>query len=501
MIILGKTNDDKGTQLETLTRDILSKMGCKNIQINFVSSGGEEIDVTADYLLPTVGAIQYRRLVCECKAHAKPIDMPPWLKFLGMVYSEEARLNSEVSGCFISLSGVNGNVSGHYDQLKMKRPNIMLVKGDVLLDELKKLHDLCDVEDVNSSLARFTARRYRNLEVIYYDRAVYWIVIFEDDAYTILEADGSPLETHSLEVLKPMIEDTLSAKPHIGLKQEAEAQRRAIQAKKSVIAQVIGNNGSIKKSALHPSDAFGFTETEFDQAIQALVAEGWIEESTAEAEISFPKADDTIFYNRLAQSYQFLFGGELQFNVLEVIKSKFYGSNINERFVAEIQRIQGNLPLAPEDIELAMRMLKWSPSALLWAVQPDEMIVTHRNDPSFKSDASMDRFDRNYFFRQLHRCLSFDLKNHIARSYLLDVFQIREVQSQEKVIVKSSNGVELESDLNQRIGIGFLADALKGPDGTNSILMLMMENAPEPWDVAAWKKKEEVEDDAEKSLV
>ena len=91
MIILGKTNDDKGTQLEILTREILKNMGCINIEVNFVSSGGEEIDVCADYPLPSIGTIQYRRLICECKAYAKPINIPDWLKFLGKIYSEEAR--------------------------------------------------------------------------------------------------------------------------------------------------------------------------------------------------------------------------------------------------------------------------------------------------------------------------------------------------------------------------------------------------------------------------
>jgi hypothetical protein len=493
MIILGKTNDDKGTQLETLTRDILAKMGCKDIQVNFVSSGGEEIDVTADYPLPTVGAMQYRRLVCECKAHAKPMDIPPWLKFLGTVYSEEARLNSEVSGCFIALSGVNGNVSGHYDQLKIKRPNIMLVKGDLLLDELKKIYELCGVEDVNASLAQFTARRYRTLEVIYYERAVYWVVIFEDDAYTLLDAKGKPVEGELLDPLKTMIENSLSASPHIGLKQEAEAQKRAVQAKKSAVSQLIRNRGSMKKTALISEDPFIFTESEFRQAIESLISEEWVAESADRTEIRFSDEDQGIFYSHLAESYLFLFGGEAKFDVIETLKSDFYISHINEQFIAEIQRIQGNLVLSLQDVQVAIRLLKWSPSAVLWAVQPDGMIVTHRNDPKGSADDVMNRFDRNYFFRQLYRSLGADLKHPIPRAYLLDVFNIREIQTKQRIVVKSSIGVELESDLDDRLGIGYLADNLTGPDGGNNILMLLLENAPEPWDVAAWKAKTEDE--------
>jgi Restriction endonuclease len=156
MIVLGKTSDDKGTQLEHLTRKILENLGCRNIIVNLVSAGGQEIDVSADYPMPGIGSVQNRRLICECKAYAKPMNIPDWLKFLGKVYSEEAKLNSEVTGYFIALSGVNGNVSGHYDQLKIARPNISLVKGDNLLDELRKIYKLCDVEKVNEILERFT---------------------------------------------------------------------------------------------------------------------------------------------------------------------------------------------------------------------------------------------------------------------------------------------------------------------------------------------------------
>ncbi|HEV2913262.1 MAG TPA: hypothetical protein VGX92_08100 [Pyrinomonadaceae bacterium] len=497
MIILGKTNDDKGTQLESLTREILANMGCKNIEVNFVSSGGEEIDVSADYPLPSFGATQYRRLICECKAYARPIDMPHWLKFLGKVYSEEARLKSEISGCFIALSGVNGNVSGHHDQLKINRPNIMLVRGDILLDELKKIYKLSDVENVNKVLGQYTSRRYRSLEVAYYERNVYWIIIFEDDAYTILTAEGNQVEGERLDTLKPMIEGALAAQPYIGLKQEAEAQRRGIQAKKSVVSQIIRNNGRMKMSELVSREEFSFTEPEFHQAIDELIAEGWIVQSDDKTEIYFRDEDKGIFYSHLANMYLFLLSGEARFGLMEMLESDFYESHINEQFVAQIQKIQGNLPLSSPDVQDAIKLLRWSPSAVLWAVQPDPMIVTHRNDPNFKDDESMDRFDRNYFFRQLYGSLRNDLAHPIARAYLLDVYKVREIETKQKIIIKSSTNVELESDLHERLGVGELADNLRGPDGSNKILLLLMENAPEPWEVPAGNEKSQDTDSSD----
>ena len=117
------------------------------------------------------------------------------------------------------------------------------------------------------------------------------------------------------------------------------------------------------------------------------------------------------------------------------------------------------------------------------------MIVNHRKGPERDPDVT-DRFDRNYFFGQLYRSLNADLNSPIARSYLLDIFNIREIESTQKIAVKSSKGVEFEVDLNQRIGIGFVAEPWKGPDGSDTILMLTLDTAPEPWDVAAWKNKQ-----------
>ena len=239
----------------------------------------------------------------------------------------------------------------------------MLVKGDVLQDELKKLYNLRDVEEVNRSLVRFTTRRYRTLELIYYDRAVYWMVVFEDDAYTILKADGNP-GAAKLDLLKEMIEASLSVKPYVDLEEESEAKRRAIQAKKSIISQVIKRNGQLRKSEIAPDENFLFTETELHEAMKTLVADAWIFESDDKTELLLNEAEE-VFYSRLATIYGFLFSGEPRFDVLGLLKSEFYSRHLNEKFVSEIQCIQGSVPLSEGDIELAVKMLKCSPSAVL----------------------------------------------------------------------------------------------------------------------------------------
>jgi hypothetical protein len=100
MIVLGiaESKDRKGTELEELTRRLLEAMGYINIVKNKIDSGGSEIDVSADFVMPTPGAERRQRLICECKAYRSPIDTVDWLKFLGKVFQEQSLRQQEVIG-------------------------------------------------------------------------------------------------------------------------------------------------------------------------------------------------------------------------------------------------------------------------------------------------------------------------------------------------------------------------------------------------------------------
>lgn len=484
MLVLGRNSDDKGTQLEILTRDLLSDMGYVNIARSFISSGGEEIDVSADYPLPAVAGTQYRRLICECKAHKGTIDLPSWLKFLGVVLFEEARLGREISASFIALSGVNGNVVAHYDELKLHRHSISLVTGDNLLEQIRKLYNLSTAREINESIRQFTSRQYLSLEIAYYERQVHWIVIFEDGAYTMLGAQGEQIEGSRLEMLKPLVEKSLSIHAYVDLQEEAEARRRATHAKKAVLAQLMVNNGTIDRCQLLSGEEFNFTPADFDKAIGDLITQDWIVQLEDGAKISFidPRRDD--FYSRLSEIYLFLLGGKVGSELIAALSSRYHEEHINERMVAEIQRIQGNLPLTRDDVQDTIKLLRWSPSALLWAVQPDMHITTHRTAKDFRGDNGTNQFDRNYFIRMLYGSLRRDWLNLIPRAYFSDVCGLREIETTQQVKVKSKAQVELQADLHERIGIAQLVDSLVGPDGTNKILVLLVENAPQPWELA-----------------
>ena len=81
------------------------------VTTNEIGAGGNELDVVAERRIPSINKVEVYPVICECKAHERPIDMTDWLKFLGKVYKETLR-NSRAEGLLIALNDANGNVKG-----------------------------------------------------------------------------------------------------------------------------------------------------------------------------------------------------------------------------------------------------------------------------------------------------------------------------------------------------------------------------------------------------
>ena len=74
MILLAKNRQEKGDQLEQLTRKLVEATGYRNVVLNKCDVAGE-IDVFAEFAVTGPEGAGHR-LICECKAHRNAIDMP-----------------------------------------------------------------------------------------------------------------------------------------------------------------------------------------------------------------------------------------------------------------------------------------------------------------------------------------------------------------------------------------------------------------------------------------
>ena len=207
LIILGTNTDDKGTQLENLTRYLLGELGYTDIVVNEIRAGGQEIDVRAERRFLSPGGEQTYRVICECKALKIPIAMPDWLKFLGKVHVEEAQLNRQVNACLIALSGVNGNVAGSFDALCETGERIELITGDGLVRLLSRTFTIIPLPEVVDHVRGYTSRQITHFSLCYYERRVYWLVEFEHKSFSLLDHEGSPLTPDSSADLQPLLAD------------------------------------------------------------------------------------------------------------------------------------------------------------------------------------------------------------------------------------------------------------------------------------------------------
>jgi hypothetical protein len=79
------------------------------------------------------------------------VRMPSVVTFAQLPCEESAfvvYLGKSGQGCFIALSGVNGNVTGSYDELKKHNANVELITGDDLLDLIRQVYSLRDLKGV-----------------------------------------------------------------------------------------------------------------------------------------------------------------------------------------------------------------------------------------------------------------------------------------------------------------------------------------------------------------
>jgi hypothetical protein len=290
VLVLGKNSDEKGTQLENLTKTLLTAKQYRNVCKNSIGAGGQEIDVRAEYLVPSLKDSKTFKVICECKAYKTPVDLPQWLKFYGKLCVERQTQSPDTQGCFIALSGVNGNVTGSYDELKKHNANVELITGDDLLDLIRQVYSLRDLKGILDLVKAATDRVCRESEAVYYDQQVYWLLLFEHETYTVLKGDGKVLTADEVTALKPMIEEAVSANNYINLEEEAQAKLRALMAETILVSYLMLSGGRASAPTIAGQQKSGLTLQEIERAAERLLEQHMIE-GDAKGELQLPEQD------------------------------------------------------------------------------------------------------------------------------------------------------------------------------------------------------------------
>lgn len=487
MLILGKTNDDKGTQLEHIAQTMLSSKGYQNITLNPVGAGGAEYDVVAEYVMPLAVGTRRVKIIGECKARKDLVNMTDWQKFMGKVFLEEVKSKHQVTGLFIAATGFNSYVASSYEELREHRDNLTLVGEQDIEDFLKHQYAICDVQQVASLAARFTTRTATAIELCYYNKTCYWLMAFEKGVYSLFDATGTPVQGEELPQIRTLIEAVRPLHAFVDLDEEAEARRRTVAAQKHVLARLMLCGGQIDESSL--AEDSESTSEEIGAAIVDLAERKWLEVS--DDVIHLASIDSEGLCGIIVDVFKFWLQGEILYEtLLEGLNSAFYDRHINDTLLDGILHAQGDLPLPVEQHEDIIRILKLSPTALVRALIPIQMITQHRINQACTADDRVDDYDRNVFYKHLIDGLVLDFGTPQLAQHFCGVRGVLEVEQSQGMVVKNAEGIDVKLESRSRLTVR--------PSNVQGgfIHLWALSSQPEPWEHSEDERRVDLASDA-----
>lgn len=454
--ILGKTGDDKGTQLEKLTAFLLQEQGYTSIYTNVVNAGASEVDIKATYIQPFMVAVP-RDVIGECKAYNRPVSLPDWLKFLGKIFSEEIN-GRNVQGCFIALSGVNGNVVGHYETIKHKRPDIQLLSGEDLSALLNKHFAVLDIAEIQAIFQTLTDRQPVNYSLCYYDNKFYWRIAFADKGYALLNGEGKPIIRSDADLLHDMIVKDSDLTVYIDLQQEKTASERTEMINRYIISTLLMENQLFLSKEILIKVKVHFSESIANIKLAEVKAAILSLEKFRLVLKTDGKYNLTLFSDSANLEDVLSFYGYFTYQtvVLKGLMSENYGLKINEKVLDHIIAKQGDVKLSAEKYNECLQLIKWSPSALAWGLIPDPHIVNHRFNGA-PLDPKFEKHDANYFVRKMYELFTMEFNNQYMSAYFF-ALGLRDIDTKSMIKVTGENGIEIENESHVRIGLGRMTE-------------------------------------------
>ncbi|MCB2213343.1 hypothetical protein KQI52_14610 [bacterium] len=456
MLLLHKDSNDKGRQLEELTLLILKNIGFADISEREITIGGSELDLTANLIINHPAGRSIRRLICECKAHSDRSNMPDFLKFLGKIYTEEAVGSGEVYGYFISLNGVNGNVQGLYNSLSKTNDNIKLYTGDQLNNILLNIFGGIRTDIIGEHLFNIANRRVYEFHIVYYDKNIYAYFDIDDNIYTILNTNGSDIEDSLATKLQSLEPIASNGKLYQPIKHKYDEVKRAKELRCDLVILLLLNEESIDYNNL--LQELPYDEEDINNIINILDSETIVNKN--DNIITLIKYDS----GRYSEPFINVFLDIISMRLTkELLDSYAYRDIINNTLLDYIINMQPALHLSADEKIEAQKVLRLSPSAIIYSCIPDQMLKNENNSDETKE------WMNKYYFSKIYQLLISDYRNKTLYKFYLDR-GIREIEVINEYKIKSVNKIEVERNSRTRYGVGELSDELGG--GIISILII-----------------------------
>jgi len=410
LIILGKNTDDKGTQLEQLTEKMLEHQGLTNIVLNKQTSGGNELDANAEKVIEQIGSKPITiPVLCECKAHNAPITLPDWLKFVGKLCIERKKRQNTI-GLMIALSGANGAVMGSLSDDFFGDDSIQLIANDALKSILSSIYQLPAPSQLRGVITKDSNKTVEDLDVVYYNKRVYWLISFEDNGFTLYSGKGEYLDREKVKILFPLVEKETSFKEidYVDLRELRNQQKLEARLRVYLIRDCIKAEPVTDEIFKNEAEQIGI---EISDISEFFAKESLFCYDKESKRIALREIGEDL----LAAFYKTIFSSDQV--PVELLLSQFYHEHINDAFLGVIKDIQYGFDLEPEYKEKVLFILRHSPSALLYSLTPDP--VYHSSQYPFW-DNGMKRLYQSHFLSQITECFKADFTNQSLSRFLFE---------------------------------------------------------------------------------
>lgn len=373
LIILGKTNEEKGAELEKLCSRLFIQLGYKNVTLNAVGTGAAEYDVYAEKIVNNnLGEIETIPVFAECKAYKNPCNNDHWQKFLGK-YAIEYAQNSKVEAYFVALSDVNGNVWRAASDYLKTNSHVHVVAKDKLIEFLISEFHLSSANQIREFANLYSNRAVDTVDLVLLNNSIYWLIRFNSTDFSLFTADNKPITQENFNNISEYFNQKDFYK-FIDLIAEKEHLERILSIKGFIISCALLGIGDSKDQINDylNTQNFGFT---FEDIIKLLPDTKFVSDT-------FPfKLDDEISkIDFLIYLYSLPFFST-------VLTSTSYQSLFDEVFLDNILNLQGGISLTNEQRANAIFLLRISPAAVHNIIHPDNFLVnSSKNLNIFKGD-------------------------------------------------------------------------------------------------------------------
>lgn len=430
LYILASGKDEKGTQLEKLTKRIFEHIGYEYVNTNQINAGGDEIDVVGKFVLPQPGGESVYRVICECKAHERPITNDDWDKFLGKVFKNDK--NGLVIGLMIALSDANGSVKGDIEEHKDKyEGKIQLITGKDLIKSLSNVYCLDSLEMAKAQVHLLTNDTIANVDLILHNEEIYWLFTYTNDTFSIFDKKYNSITNQLEKEILPLLSERsqLKKSQYRNIREEYGIiiRRNIVKVISSwkLMQGICSFNDLINEVARYTGANIVPNEKDIEESLSELQFVSVNNKDKFVGLIDDNKIDFVSFYKTL-----------LAGDFPDYLYNNYYKEHIDSALLDKICTIQNGLILSQDERDKCLFLLRNSPSALRYALDSDPMLknVGLGYDIIIQSA-------KNYFMETLLFCFENDCNTN-NKGFVFGKLGVRDFQRTTTVKVVDNTNIE-----------------------------------------------------------